>query len=61
MYVCEHLSKKTFQPHYKQDFSLPDKSFDVIFLRHKIAILCTNGFELMELDEYALQAICEPY
>jgi hypothetical protein len=31
---------------------LPSESFDLVFLKAKIAILCTKGFEIMDLTEY---------
>lgn len=34
-----------------QDFFLPSESFDLVFLKAKIAILCTKGFEIMDLNE----------
>lgn len=37
---------------FLQDFFLPSESFDLIFLKAKIAILCTKGFEIMDLAEY---------
>jgi hypothetical protein len=43
--VLEH----TYHP--MQDFFLPSESFDLIFLKAKIAILCTKGFEIMDLTE----------
>lgn len=36
----------------KQDFFLPSESFDLIFLKARIVILCTKGFEIMDLTEY---------
>ena len=38
----------------QQDFFLPSEAFDLIFLKAKIVILCTKGFEIMDLTEYAL-------
>ena len=35
----------------KQDFFLPSESYDLIFLKARIAILCTKGFEIMDLSE----------
>lgn len=35
-----------------QDFFLPSEAFDLIFLKAKIVILCTKGFEIMDLTEY---------
>lgn len=35
-----------------RDFFLPSESFDLVFLKAKIAILCTKGFEIMDLTEY---------
>ena len=34
-----------------QDFFLPSESYDLIFLKARIAILCTKGFEIMDLSE----------
>lgn len=36
----------------QQDFFLPSESFDLIFLKAKIVILCTKGFEIMDLIEW---------
>lgn len=35
-----------------REFFLPSESFDLIFLKAKIAILCSRGFEIMDLMEY---------
>ena len=35
----------------RQDFFLPSESYDLIFLKARIAILCTKGFEIMDLSE----------
>ena len=35
----------------RQDFFLPSEAFDLIFLKAKIVILCTKGFEIMDLTE----------
>jgi hypothetical protein len=35
----------------QQDFFLPSESYDLIFLKARIAILCTKGFEIMDLSE----------
>ncbi|KAH8833385.1 CNH domain-containing protein [Flagelloscypha sp. PMI_526] len=35
-----------------RDFFLPSESFDLIFLKAKIAILCTKGFEIMDLYDF---------
>jgi hypothetical protein len=35
----------------QQDFFLPSEAFDLYFLKAKIAILCTKGFEVMDLTE----------
>jgi len=37
-----------------RDFFLPSDSFDVFFLKARIAILCAKGFEVMNLQEYVL-------
>ena len=34
-----------------RDFFLPSDSFDVIFLKARIAIFCAKGFEIMNLHE----------
>ena len=39
---------------FTKDFFLPSESFDLIFLKAKIVILCTKGFEIMDLTEYVL-------
>ena len=39
-----------------RDFFLPSDSFDVIFLKARIAIFCAKGFEIMDLHEY----VCLP-
>ena len=35
-----------------QEFFLPFESFNLVFLKAKIAILCTKGFEIMDLNRY---------
>ncbi|KZT25369.1 Dbl-like domain-containing protein [Neolentinus lepideus HHB14362 ss-1] len=35
-----------------RDFFLPSETFDLIFLKAKIAILCTKGFEIMDLTDF---------
>ncbi|KAG8961323.1 hypothetical protein FRC03_005538 [Tulasnella sp. 419] len=35
-----------------RDFFLPSESFDLVFLKAKIAILCTKGFEIMDLTDF---------
>ncbi|KAJ7105112.1 Dbl-like domain-containing protein [Mycena crocata] len=35
-----------------RDFFLPSESFDVMFLKARIAILCTKGFEIMDLLDF---------
>ncbi|KAF9026277.1 Dbl homology domain-containing protein [Hymenopellis radicata] len=35
-----------------RDFFLPSESFDLIFLKANIAILCAKGFEIMNLNEF---------
>ena len=37
-----------------RDFFLPSDSFDVIFLKARIAIFCAKGFEIMNLHEYVV-------
>lgn len=40
-----------------RDFFLPSESFDLIFLKAKIAILCSKGFEIMDLTEYVMSSV----
>ncbi|KAJ7230675.1 CNH domain-containing protein [Mycena pura] len=35
-----------------RDFFLPSESFDLYFLKARIAILCTKGFEIMDLNDF---------
>ncbi|KAI0050993.1 Dbl-like domain-containing protein [Auriscalpium vulgare] len=35
-----------------RDFFLPSESYDLIFLKARIAILCTKGFEIMDLSDF---------
>ncbi|KAF5318404.1 hypothetical protein D9611_013915 [Ephemerocybe angulata] len=35
-----------------RDFFLPSESFDLIFLKARIAILCAKGFEIMDLNDF---------
>jgi len=35
-----------------RDFFLPSESFDLLFLKAKIVILCTKGFEIMDLADF---------
>ncbi|KAJ7614669.1 signal transducer [Mycena polygramma] len=35
-----------------RDFFLPSESFDLYFLKAKIVILCTKGFEIMDLNDF---------
>ncbi|EIW75246.1 hypothetical protein CONPUDRAFT_85508 [Coniophora puteana RWD-64-598 SS2] len=35
-----------------REFFLPSESYDLVFLKHKIAILCTKGFEIMDLTDF---------
>lgn len=34
-----------------RDFFLPTESFDLIFLKARIVVLCAKGFEIMDLNE----------
>jgi hypothetical protein len=34
-----------------QDFFLPSDSYDLLFLKARIVILCSKGFEIMDLSE----------
>lgn len=42
--------------HYRE-FFLPTEASDVIFLKNRIAVLCTRGFEIMELSDYTSVSI----
>ncbi|KAK6978137.1 CNH domain-containing protein [Favolaschia claudopus] len=35
-----------------RDFFLPSESFDLYFLKAKVVILCTKGFEIMDLNHF---------
>ncbi|KAL7280654.1 hypothetical protein ACG7TL_005593 [Trametes sanguinea] len=35
-----------------RDFFLPSEAYDLIFLKAKIVILCTKGFEIMDLTDF---------
>ncbi|KAJ3520044.1 hypothetical protein NM688_g9215 [Phlebia brevispora] len=35
-----------------RDFFLPSESYDLIFLKARIVILCTKGFEIMDLTDF---------
>ncbi|CAK5273832.1 unnamed protein product [Mycena citricolor] len=35
-----------------RDFFLPSESYDIMFLKARIAILCTKGFEIMDLNDF---------
>ncbi|KAA1475511.1 Dbl-like domain-containing protein [Dentipellis sp. KUC8613] len=35
-----------------RDFFLPSESYDLLFLKARIAILCTKGFEIMDLSDF---------
>ncbi len=43
-----------------QDFFLPSESYDLVFLKARIAILCTKGFEIMDLSEL-VTTLCPVY
>uniref|UniRef100_A0A0W0F0H3 Putative Dbl-like domain-containing protein n=1 Tax=Moniliophthora roreri TaxID=221103 RepID=A0A0W0F0H3_MONRR len=45
-----------FRPY--QEFFLPSESFDLIFLNARIAIMCTRGFEILDLSD--LQSVTIP-
>ncbi|GJJ11168.1 hypothetical protein Clacol_005400 [Clathrus columnatus] len=42
--------------HYRE-FFLPTEATDVYFLKNRIAVLCTRGFEIMELSDYTSVSI----
>ncbi|OAX37661.1 Dbl-like domain-containing protein [Rhizopogon vinicolor AM-OR11-026] len=46
-----------------REFFLPSESFDLVFLKAKIAILCTKGFEIMDLTDFKSVTIpvCDGY
>lgn len=46
-----------FSVDFIQEFFLPSESFDLIFLKAKIAVLCTKGFEIMDLTECVIYYI----
>ncbi|OBZ74126.1 Rho1 guanine nucleotide exchange factor 1 [Grifola frondosa] len=49
--VTGKINERTKAP--KQlDFFLPSEAFDLIFLKAKIVILCTKGFEIMDLTDF---------
>lgn len=51
--VLAHLSALVgYTDLFFQEFFLPFESFNLVFLKAKIAILCTKGFEIMDLTEY---------
>jgi hypothetical protein len=35
----------------QQDFFIPSKAHNLIFVRKKIAVLCKKGFEVMDFSE----------
>ncbi|KAJ3511512.1 hypothetical protein NMY22_g15624 [Coprinellus aureogranulatus] len=35
-----------------RDFSLPGESYDLLFLKAKIAVLCAKGFEIMDMIDF---------
>ena len=37
-----------------KEFFLPSEAYDVIYLKAKLVILCSKGFEIMDLGEYVL-------
>lgn len=51
VYLAVSLSCFLLRMLLRQDFFLPSESFDLIFLKAQIAILCTKGFEIMDLTE----------
>jgi RHO1 GDP-GTP exchange protein 1/2 len=48
--------KSEWFKHFKE-FTLPTESYDLIFMKAKIAILCTKGFEIMDIHKYAFTAL----
>lgn len=34
-----------------RDFSIPSETFDIVFLKARLAILCPKGFEILDLNE----------
>ena len=37
-----------------KDFFIPTEALNVHFLKHKLAVVCAKGFEIMDLTEYVL-------
>jgi hypothetical protein len=35
---------------FRQDFFLPSVSYDLVFLKARIAIFCSKGFEILDLS-----------
>ncbi|ESK83843.1 signal transducer [Moniliophthora roreri MCA 2997] len=52
------LGSRFFRPNKSEwfriyrDFFLPSESFDLIFLKARIVILCIKGFEIMDLNDF---------
>ncbi|KAG6829149.1 hypothetical protein H0H92_005554 [Tricholoma furcatifolium] len=40
-----------------RDFFLPTESFDLIFLKARIVVLCAKGFEIMDLNDFASETV----
>ncbi|KAH8833200.1 CNH domain-containing protein [Flagelloscypha sp. PMI_526] len=40
-----------------KDFFVPGEAYDIFFLKNKIAIMCTKGFEIMDLHDYSCVTI----
>ena len=36
------------------------EAFDLVFLKARIVILCKDGFEIMDLDEYVARVLQAP-
>jgi RHO1 GDP-GTP exchange protein 1/2 len=45
------VSRKTDWFRNYREFFLPSEAYDLVFLKARIAILCSKGFEIMDLME----------
>lgn len=42
-----------------REFILPSETYDLVFLKAKVAILTPKGFEIMDLNEYVSFRLCD--
>ncbi|KAK7062541.1 Rho guanine nucleotide exchange factor [Paramarasmius palmivorus] len=47
-----HAMQTTVAFKKNREFYIPSPTYDVVFLKAKLAILNTNGFEILDLDEF---------